>query len=114
MNIRIASVSDMVNIQQANLMCLPENYPMKFYYYHSATWPQLTYVAETDLDKKLIGYVLIKMDEDSKVPKGYITSMAVKRGWRRCGIAQVNNKKFPSMILITTMSMIFLLLQPAH
>lgn len=89
MNIRLATVNDMLNVQDANLLCLPENYPMKFYFYHMTSWPQLTYVAETD-DGKLVGYVLVKMDEDKKVPQGYITSMAVKRSHRRCGIAQVS------------------------
>jgi ribosomal protein S18 acetylase RimI-like enzyme len=46
-------------MQNANLMCLPENYQLKYYVYHLLTWPQLSYVAE---DRgKIVGYVLAKM-----------------------------------------------------
>lgn len=47
-------------MQQCNLMCLPENYQMKYYFYHILSWPQLLYVAE-DYDGKIVGYVLAKM-----------------------------------------------------
>ncbi|VDK59482.1 unnamed protein product [Cylicostephanus goldi] len=46
MNIRCARPEDLINTQHANLMCLPENYQMKYYFYHALTWPQLSYVAE--------------------------------------------------------------------
>ena len=41
-------------------MCLPENYQMKYYFYHMLSWPQLLYVCE-DYDGKIVGYVLAKM-----------------------------------------------------
>ena len=47
-------------MQHCNLLCLPENYQMKYYMYHELSWPQLSYVAE-DEDGKIVGYVLAKM-----------------------------------------------------
>uniref|UniRef100_A0A1A9Z474 Uncharacterized protein n=1 Tax=Glossina pallidipes TaxID=7398 RepID=A0A1A9Z474_GLOPL len=68
-------------MQHCNLLCLPDNFQMKYYFYHGLTWPQLSHVAEDN--KGNIGiYVLAKMKEpesgeDSK--RGHITSLAVKR-----------------------------------
>jgi hypothetical protein len=50
---------DLLQVQNTNLWCLPENYQMKYYYYHIMTWPQLLYVAEDG--GKIVGYVLAKM-----------------------------------------------------
>ncbi|CAH8856290.1 unnamed protein product [Trichobilharzia szidati] len=75
-------------MRDCNLDCLPENYQMKYYFYHGLSWPQLSYVAETD-NGEIVGYVLAKMEEDPEdVPYGHITSLAVKRPYRRLGIAQ--------------------------
>lgn len=88
MNIRNASPADLMNMQHCNLLCLPENYQMKYYFYHGLTWPQLSYVAE-DEKKQIIGYVLAKMEEDpDEEPHGHITSLAVKRSHRRLGLAR--------------------------
>ncbi|XP_006872958.1 PREDICTED: N-alpha-acetyltransferase 11-like [Chrysochloris asiatica] len=88
MNIRNARPDDLMNMQHCNLLCLPENYQMKYYFYHGLSWPQLSYIAE-DEDGKVVGYVLAKMEEDSDdVPHGHITSLAVKRSHRRLGLAQ--------------------------
>jgi hypothetical protein len=51
---------DLMNMQHCNLLCLPENYQMKYYMYHDLSWPQLSYVAE-DESGKIVGYVLAKM-----------------------------------------------------
>ena len=59
-NIRRGTFSDLIALQTANLHCLPENYHLKYYYYHLLTWPALTFVAE-DADGKIVGYVLGKM-----------------------------------------------------
>lgn len=59
-NVRKARVSDLLEMQNCNLFCLPENYQMKYYLYHVLSWPQLLYVAE-DFDGKIVGYVLAKM-----------------------------------------------------
>lgn len=88
MNIRRARPEDLMNMQHCNLLCLPENYQMKYYFYHGLSWPQLSYLAE-DEDGKIVGYVLAKMEEDpDDVPHGHITSLAVKRSHRRLGLAQ--------------------------
>ncbi|KAI8909735.1 acyl-CoA N-acyltransferase [Gorgonomyces haynaldii] len=84
--IRGATVEDLISIQNCNLHNLPENYQMKYYIYHAISWPQLSQVAEDDRGN-IVGYVLAKMDEESKEPHGHITSLAVMRSWRRLGIA---------------------------
>ena len=61
-SIRNATVDDLFQMQHCNLSCLPENYQMKYYFYHILSWPQLLYVAE-DSKKKIVGYVLAKMCE---------------------------------------------------
>eukprot|EP00854_Cymbomonas_tetramitiformis_P010293 gene10293-12175_t len=85
--IRQATVDDLIAMQTANLWCLPENYQMKYYFYHILSWPQLLYVAE-DYNKQIVGYVLAKMDEeDNDVPNGHMTSLAVLRSHRKLGLA---------------------------
>merc|ERR1711972_400829 len=54
--------------------------------YHMLSWPQLLYVAE-DYNKKIVGYVLAKMEEDSNEVHGHITSLAVLRSHRKLGLA---------------------------
>ena len=39
---------DLMHMQHCNLLCLPENYQMKYYLYHGLSWPQLSYVAEDE------------------------------------------------------------------
>ena len=75
-----------LQMQHCNLSCLPENYQMKYYFYHILSWPQLLYVAE-DSKKKIVGYVLAKMEEDSAEVHGHITSLAVLRSHRKMGLA---------------------------
>ncbi|KAI9264132.1 acyl-CoA N-acyltransferase [Phascolomyces articulosus] len=88
MNIRQATVEDLLEIQNTNLLDLPENYQMKYYLYHALTWPQLSYIAE-DGNGKIVGYVLAKMEEEpTDVPHGHITSLSVMRTYRRLGLAQ--------------------------
>merc|ERR1712062_579702 len=88
MNIRCATTNDLMNMQHCNLLCLPENYQMKYYMYHGLSWPQLSFVAE-DNRGQIVGYVLAKMEEETEDdPHGHITSLAVKRSHRRLGLAQ--------------------------
>merc|ERR1712227_939081 len=91
LNIRAAVPGDLQNMQHCNLLCLPENYQLKYYMYHALSWPQLSYVAE-DEDGKLVGYVLAKMEDqenpEDQTPHGHITSLAVRRSHRRLGIAK--------------------------
>eukprot|EP00730_Choanoeca_flexa_P000388 TRINITY_DN1017_c0_g1_i1.p1 TRINITY_DN1017_c0_g1~~TRINITY_DN1017_c0_g1_i1.p1 ORF type:complete len:210 (+),score=25.62 TRINITY_DN1017_c0_g1_i1:49-630(+) len=84
--IRPCTVDDMLNVQHCNLLCLPENYMMKYFLYHALTWPQLSQVA-IDNKGKVVGYVLAKMDEEHE-EYGHITSLAVKRSYRRLGLAK--------------------------
>lgn len=41
LNIRPATVDDLMAMQNANLLCLPENYQLKYYLYHALTWPEV-------------------------------------------------------------------------
>eukprot|EP00694_Reclinomonas_americana_P006683 EC797140.1.p1 GENE.EC797140.1~~EC797140.1.p1 ORF type:complete len:202 (-),score=67.17 EC797140.1:38-643(-) len=87
-NIRRAVVSDLIDMQDCNLSCLPENYHLKYYMYHTLSWPQLGYVAEEE-DGRIVGYVLAKMDEESaSPPHGHITSLSVLRSHRKLGLAR--------------------------
>ena len=86
-SIRRANVQDLVAMQDANLHCLPENYQMRYYFYHVLSWPQLLYVAE-DHKRRVVGYVLAKRDDEEKgLPHGHITSLAVMRSHRKQGLA---------------------------
>lgn len=90
MNIRRATPEDLPGMQACNLQNLPENYQMKYYMYHSVTWPQLSYVAE-DHKGRIVGYIMAKMEEDRKEgeePHGHVTSISVLRTYRRLGLAK--------------------------
>ncbi|CAG8805096.1 34622_t:CDS:2 [Gigaspora margarita] len=89
MNIRQATADDLLAMQNCNIMNLPENYQMKYYFYHLLSWPQLSFVAE-DHKGRIVGYVLAKMEEDreDEPPHGHITSLSVMRTYRRLGIAE--------------------------
>ena len=90
-SIRPAKVDDLVGIQDCNISCLPENYTFKYFYYHFILWPDLLFVAEDVTKKKVVGYVMGKIDdqEESEIgeKKGHITSISVLRNYRRMGIA---------------------------
>lgn len=98
-SIRRATIDDLMAMQNANLFCLPENYQMKYYFYHILSWPQLSYVAE-DQKGRIVGYVLAKMEEDSeKEKRGHITSLAVMRSHRKLGLAtKLMNQAQTSMV----------------
>lgn len=59
---------------------------VQYYFYHILSWPQLLYVAE-DYDGSIVGYVLAKMEEESSVNHGHITSLSVARTHRKLGLA---------------------------
>ncbi len=97
--IREATAEDLVNMQNSNLWCLPENYALKYYLYHILSWPQLLHVAE-DHKGRIVGYVLAKMEDDAGdednskgIKHGHITSLAVLRTHRKCGIATMLMKR---------------------
>ncbi|KAF4588511.1 N-terminal acetyltransferase A complex catalytic subunit ard1 [Pleurotus pulmonarius] len=90
MNIRLARMDDLPGMQATNLQNLPENYMLKFWIYHAATWPQISFVAE-DHKGRIVGYVLAKIDDES-VDKGevhgHVNSISVLRSYRRLGLAK--------------------------
>ncbi|KPA76544.1 putative N-acetyltransferase subunit ARD1 [Leptomonas pyrrhocoris] len=88
MQLRRATMEDMYEMQHNNLRCLPENYNLRYYYYHLLSWPQLLYVQQ-DYNRNTVGYVLGKMDDEEEKDKkhGHITSLAVLRSHRKLGIA---------------------------
>lgn len=86
-SVRPARVEDLAGMQACNLFCLPENYQMKYYLLHLLSWPQLLYVGEEMCSKKIVGYVLAKMDEDAEGIHGHITSLSVLRSYRKLGLA---------------------------
>jgi len=88
MNIRLATPDDLMGMQACNLQNLPENYQIRYYLYHSMTWPQLSYVAE-DEKGRIVGYILAKMEEEpTDEPHGHVTSISVLRSYRRLGLAK--------------------------
>jgi peptide alpha-N-acetyltransferase len=79
--------SDIPEVQECNIKCLPENYQFKYYLYHYITWPRCSWVAL--FDGKVVGYVLVKLEEEpSKLPWGHITSLAVLLPYRGRRIAE--------------------------
>eukprot|EP01083_Nonionella_stella_P060393 157721_1 len=84
--IRQARPTDMINMQSCNLMCLPENYALRYWFYHILSWPQLVFVAE-DEKGRIVGYVLAKMEDEAEITHGHITSVSVLRSHRKLGLA---------------------------
>ncbi|TFK70752.1 acyl-CoA N-acyltransferase [Pluteus cervinus] len=91
MNIRLARVGDLMEMQATNLQNLPENYTMKFWIYHALAWPQISFVAE-DHKGRIVGYVLAKIEEENpekgKELHGHVNSISVLRSYRRLGLAR--------------------------
>ncbi|KAJ2356525.1 N-terminal acetyltransferase A complex catalytic subunit ard1 [Coemansia erecta] len=89
--IRQAEAKDEIGMQSCNITNLPENYQLKYYLYHLATWPELSFVAENE-QGRVVGYVLAKMNDDdtnADLPTdGHITSLSVLRSYRRLGLAK--------------------------
>eukprot|EP00168_Porphyra_purpurea_P008821 TRINITY_DN2133_c0_g1_i6.p1 TRINITY_DN2133_c0_g1~~TRINITY_DN2133_c0_g1_i6.p1 ORF type:complete len:206 (-),score=44.68 TRINITY_DN2133_c0_g1_i6:92-709(-) len=75
---------DLLAIQSCNISCLPENYQMKYYFYHILSWPQLMYVAEDSASSppRIVGYVLAKNGGGRTTPP---TCTATSPPWRSCG-----------------------------
>ena len=64
--VRAATVDDLWAMQRCNLMCLPENYQMKYYLYHALAWPSLLQVADVDGAARL-RYVRSIFDPEASV-----------------------------------------------
>ncbi len=87
-SIRKARFEDLIQMQQLNVKCLPENYTFKFFYYHFISWPDLIFVAENLETNEVVGYVMGKIEEGTDSQgKGHVTSLAVHRNFRKLGIA---------------------------
>ena len=90
-SIRRARHDDIWAMQHCNLLCLPENYNLKYWLYHILSWPQLQYVAEDLTTGKIVGYVLAKMEGEDEILEdklhGHVTSLAVSRTHRKLGLA---------------------------
>lgn len=89
-DIRLATVEDMLAMQQCNLLNLPENYSFMYYLYHVLQWPHILHVAESE-QGKIVGYVMAKLEDDEDKKKkeieAHITSLSVLRTHRKLGIA---------------------------
>ena len=88
MQTRRVKIEDLYEVQNCNLRCLPENYNMRYYLYHYLCWPGLLSLSE-DVNGKVCGYVLGKMDDENIEDKkhGHITSLATLRTHRKLAIA---------------------------
>ena len=88
--IRGATTEDYIEMQQCNLINLPENYSLTYWIYNGVSWPEMTQVAIDDSNGKIVGYCLCKMEsEDGKdaAPHGHVASLSVLREYRKLGIA---------------------------
>ena len=113
--IRLATKNDVAAISFCNIQTLPENYSDSYFENHITRWPNLSILAEND-NKKLIGYVLGKIEDDStdfkaihpwvikyKPPifHGHVTSIAVQHNHRGRGVAQELMKTLHSQLIST-------------
>ncbi|EAY15811.1 acetyltransferase, GNAT family protein [Trichomonas vaginalis G3] len=85
-SIRRVKVEDMIQMQQTNNHCLPENYQLWFWLYHYLLTPQASHVA-INCKGQLVGYVLCKTDDEKKGIVGQVTSVSVYNGYRKLGLA---------------------------
>lgn len=91
-SLRRVKVQDIMQLQNANLHCLAENYQMWYWMYHYLLAPQGSHVA-VNRKGKVLGYVLAKMDEEGRnskppvPPHGAVTSVAVFSRYRKLGLA---------------------------
>ena len=89
-SLRRVKVTDLIQMQNANLHCLPENYLMWYWMYHYLVAPQGSHVA-VDSKGKVLGYVLSKLDDDDRKKgdplHGHVTSVAIYSRYRKLGLA---------------------------
>lgn len=110
---RLATKSDISSISFCNIQTLPENYSDSYFENHIARWPNLSLLAENE-NKKLVGYVLGKIEDDStdfkavkpwvvtyKPPvfHGHVTSIAVQHNHRGKGVAKELMKLLHSQLV---------------
>lgn len=91
--IRTFSEEDLDDVIEANLKCLPENYPSFFYLDLHERFPQAFLVAETP-SREIVGYVMCRVERgfssfgflNGLAKKGHVISIAVLPDYRRRGI----------------------------
>ena len=76
-----------MHMRDLTFLSVRNSYQLKYYLYHGVSWPQLLHVAE-NYKGQIVGYVLAKMEDESNPPHGHITSLAVLRTHRKCGIGK--------------------------
>ncbi|KAL7713466.1 acetyltransferase complex ard1 subunit [Entamoeba marina] len=77
--------ADIVRLESSQLTSI-EEYQIKFYYYHFLSWPYLSYLAELP-NGNIIGYVLLKMEENPDKLFASLTTLTVARPYRRMKVA---------------------------
>uniref|UniRef100_A0A8C9GBD2 N-terminal amino-acid N(alpha)-acetyltransferase NatA n=1 Tax=Piliocolobus tephrosceles TaxID=591936 RepID=A0A8C9GBD2_9PRIM len=85
LSIRTCNVYDLLAMHQCNSINLPENYNLKYYFYHAISWPSLSQIAE-DCSGKVCGYTLGKLEEENE-KKAHLTSVAVLKNYRKQKLA---------------------------
>ncbi len=85
MQYRYSTNDDIKAINSLNKAVLPENYDRKTYEVHMELYPTLNWVAVSDVNQQITGYVLTQVED--KV-EAHITSIAVDPNHRRKGIGK--------------------------
>ena len=89
--IRKACLEDIPGIMLINQLTLPENYPEYFFQMHLEHWGEAFYVAVED--NIIVGYIMPRIETGLGlftrfiVKKGHVISIAVRKEYRRKGVA---------------------------
>lgn len=72
-----------MNMQHCNLLCLPENYQMKYYFYHGLSWPQVRQLRTNCCHRQTSARV-----HSNVYMSLYLSAVVHCRGrkWQNCGI----------------------------
>lgn len=100
--VRKATLNDLSQVMEINLVTLPENYPDYFYQEIYERYADAFFVAEAD--QKLVGYIMCRIEGGISnfgrrwVKRGHIVSVAVLPDYRRQGLAtQLISKAMAAM-----------------
>jgi len=91
--IRPANDDDIDEVIAINIECLPEHYPLDFWFEHLEKWGKAFYVAE--VVGRVVGYVMSRIEEGVGYIKplkrtlGHIVSVAVRERYRRMKLAYI-------------------------